>query len=178
MELNRDSRLLTGVRHIISPNCDERPENVEAEVIIIHAISLPPGCYGGRYIEALFCNRLDCDGHPYFNRLQGLRVSSHFLIDRDGCIVQFVPTDKRAWHAGVSYCLGRARVNDFSIGIELEGCDDDEFEEVQYQSLNALIELLMREYPAINRRRIFGHCEIAPDRKTDPGPNFDWSRIR
>ncbi len=178
MKLDCDHHLIEGIERIISPNFDARPNNMRPEVIIIHAISLPPGHFGGQYIEDLFCNQLNSEEHAYFKTLQGLRVSAHLLIRRDGSMIQFVPLDKRAWHAGVSRCLGRERVNDFSIGIELEGCDAERFEEIQYQSLNELIELLIREYPPIDRQRIFGHAEIAPDRKTDPGPYFDWSKVR
>lgn len=178
MKLDRTSQLVDGIELINSPNYDERPDSAEPEVIIIHAISLPPGCYGGSYIEALFCNSLDHSEHDYFEGLRGLKVSSHFLIRRDGSIAQLVPVDKRAWHAGVSQCLGRDCVNDFSIGIELEGCDDDQFEEEQYEALDSLIELLILEFPKIDRTRIFGHSEIAPGRKTDPGPNFNWTRVR
>ena len=178
MKLDRSSQLINGIQQISSPNFDNRPSGMEPEVIIIHAISLPPGIYGGNYIESLFCNTLDHQAHEYFAHLEGLKVSSHLLIRRDGSVVQFVPLDKRAWHAGVSQCLGRDRVNDFSIGIELEGCDEDQFEEDQYESLSRLIELLLQEYLKIDRSRIFGHSEIAPGRKTDPGPKFDWSRVR
>lgn len=178
MRLDHTSQLVDGIELINSPNFDERPDGVEPEVIIIHAISLPPGCYGGNYIESLFSNSLEHSEHDYFKGLKGLKVSSHFLIRRDGSIAQFVPVDKRAWHAGVSRCLGKDHVNDFSIGIELEGCDEDKFEEDQYESLDSLIELLILEFPKIDRTRIFGHSEIAPDRKTDPGPNFNWSRVR
>ncbi len=178
MRLNRKSQLIEGIEQISSPNFDDRPPSSQPEVIIVHAISLPPGSYGGSYIERLFCNRLDHTEHPFFKELKGLKVSAHFLIRRDGGMIQFVSTEKRAWHAGVSFCLGRERVNDFSIGIELEGCDEDEFEEPQYESLNSLIDFLIHEYPKIERNRIFGHSEIAPGRKTDPGPFFDWSRVR
>ena len=178
MKLNLNTKWVDGIEHIHSPNFDDRPVGIEPEVLIIHAISLPPGCYGEHHIEALFCNHLDTTLHPYFESLQGLEVSSHFLIRRNGSAVQFVGLDKRAWHAGMSSCLGRERVNDFSIGIELEGCDDEGFEPVQYEVLDSLIGLLMKRFPIIDRSRIFGHSEIAPGRKTDPGPYFDWSRIR
>ncbi len=178
MKMDHTSQWIEGVERIPSPNFDDRPPGFEPEVIIIHAISLPPGQYGGDYIDALFCNQLDATDHPYFEGLKGLKVSSHFLIRRAGTLVQYVAVDKRAWHAGVSTCLGRERVNDFSIGIELEGCDEDQFSSEQYACLEALIELLFERFPKIDRSRIFGHSEIAPGRKTDPGPNFDWSRIR
>lgn len=178
MRMDCAGQWVDGIERVCSPNFDERPAGVCPEVIIIHAISLPPGRYGGGYIDALFCNQLDTAEHPYFEQLQGLKVSAHFLIRRDGSLVQYVSVDKRAWHAGVSVCLGKERVNDFSIGIELEGCDDDPFESPQYTSLEALIELMCQHFPAIDRSRIFGHSQIAPGRKTDPGPYFDWSRIR
>ncbi len=170
--------LISGAEQIASPNFDDRPPNTDIEVIIIHSISLPEGIYGGSEIQDLFCNQLDHSAHPYFEGLIGLKVSAHFLIRRTGRLIQFVAVNKRAWHAGVSYCLGRERVNDFSIGIELEGCDADSFEDDQYAKLDELIELLTSEFAAINRNKIFGHSEIAPDRKTDPGPFFDWDRVR
>ncbi|MDE0308271.1 MAG: 1,6-anhydro-N-acetylmuramyl-L-alanine amidase AmpD [Acidiferrobacterales bacterium] len=177
MKIHVLSGLVAGVRQVGSPNFDARPQNVEPEVIIVHSISLPPGQYGGKEVEDLFCNRLDCQSHPYFHSLENLRVSAHFLVRRDGEVIQFVSLNKRAWHAGVSFCIGRENVNDFSIGIELEGCDDDEFEDNQYDSLNSLIELLLGHFSNMDYNRIFGHSDIAPDRKTDPGPNFDWPRI-
>ena len=178
MKINSQTGFLTGILHDPSPNFNMRPKNSVPETIIIHAIALPPGTYGGTGIQDLFCNRLDFDRHPYFNQLRGLRVSAHFLIRRDGQCIQFVSLHNRAWHAGESLCLGRENVNDFSIGIELEGCDSDMFTEMQYETLDKLIAVLLAEYPLINRQKIFGHSEIAPERKTDPGPNFDWSRVR
>ncbi len=178
MKLDSNNDWVEGLEHVRSPNFDERPGGIAPEVIIIHAISLPPGCYGGKYIDALFCNRLDTSLHPFFAQLEDLKVSSHFLIRRDGRMVQFVALDKRAWHAGVSFCLGKDQVNDFSIGIELEGCDEEKFENAQYASLDSLIKLLLEQFPQIDRHRIFGHSEIAPGRKTDPGPFFDWSKVR
>ncbi len=178
MNINSASGWLDGVSHVPSDNFNDRPHNTWPQVIIVHAISLPPGKYGGGEIEDLFCNRLDCDAHSYFDRLRTLRVSAHLLVRRDGQVIQFVSLHKRAWHAGRSHCLGRDNVNDFSIGIELEGCDDDRFEDAQYVVLNDLIELIGAEYPQIQRNSIFGHSDIAPGRKTDPGPYFDWDRIR
>ena len=177
MKVESVSGIVNGVTQSHSPNWDERPIEMEPEVIIIHAISLPPGQYGGGEIEALFCNTLVCEAHPYFDGLRELKVSAHFLIRRDGETIQFVPTIKRAWHAGESYCIGRENVNDFSIGIELEGCDGDIFEDAQYLSLNELIECLQSEYPQLSRQRLFGHSDIAPGRKSDPGPFFDWTRV-
>ncbi len=178
MKIDGKNGIVTGVKYIPSPNFNERPTDCHPEVVIVHSISLPPGQYGGGQIEDFFCNRLDCASHPYFEGLRDLKVSSHFLIRRSGEIIQFVPVGQRAWHAGESICEGRENVNDFSVGIELEGCDEDEFEDSQYESLNALIEVLIDSYPKMSRRRIYGHSEIAPERKTDPGPNFVWSRVR
>lgn len=148
------------------------------DLLVIHNISLPPGCYGGGYIEALFDNRLDAAAHPYFRDIASLKVSAHLLIDREGRITQFVPFDKKAWHAGQSCFQGREACNDFSIGIELEGCDDEAFTDDQYESLIEVTRLLMANYPRITLDRIVGHSEIAPGRKTDPGPCFDWKRLR
>jgi AmpD protein len=162
----------------VSPNCDERPAGGEIDLLVVHGISLPPGEYGGRHIEALFTNCLNPDEHPYFNEIKELRVSAHILICRDGQIVQFVPFDQRAWHAGESCFEGRECCNDFSIGVELEGCDDESYEEIQYQRLAELAQALMAGYPLITPERIVGHSDIAPGRKTDPGPGFDWAHFR
>ncbi len=156
-------------------NFDARPEGVAINLLVIHNISLPPGEFGGDYIEALFANRLDCDAHPYFEQLRGLRVSAHFLIRRDGSALQFVSTGDRAWHAGLSTFNGRERCNDFSIGIELEGADSEDFCDAQYRTLAALSAALVRRHPISDVR---GHEHIAPGRKTDPGPHFDWARFR
>lgn len=177
MELDLVTGLLVGARYVPSLNADERPAGAYPEVLVIHAISLPPGRYGGQDIERFFCNRLARDADPYYAQIAGLEVSAHFLVRRDGELVQFVPTSHRAWHAGPSWCEGRARVNDFSIGIELEGTDVEPFEPVQYQRLAELAAALMRAYPAISRRRIYGHEDIAPGRKTDPGTGFNWTRF-
>lgn len=166
--------LLPGACFISSPNFDERPPGETVSLIVIHAISLPPGEFGGDAIAQLFTNRLDPGEHPYYAGIHALRVSAHFLIRRDGALIQFVPCDKRAWHAGASNWRGRQRCNDFSIGIELEGCDDKPFEEAQYRKLVALLDVLGRSYPDAE---VVGHCDIAPGRKTDPGPCFEWSRI-
>jgi AmpD protein len=173
-----DHGLLGGARFVPSPNQDERPPGAGVEVLIIHAISLPPGEFGGVDIERLFCNALDCSAHPYYRALEGLEVSAHLLIRRDGEVVQFVPFHRRAWHAGVSSCEGRSRVNDFSIGIELEGTEDRVFEPVQYAALAAVTRELIRAYPLLSPGRIYGHADIAPGRKSDPGPHFDWQRYR
>ena len=155
-----------------SPNHDARPDGVEPELLVIHNISLPPGEFGGRAIDALFTNTLDHEAHAYYEGLRALRVSSHFLIRRDGALVQFVACGQRAWHAGVSSFGGRERCNDFSIGIELEGDDSHPFEPAQYTTLSALADALTTRYPIT---AIAGHSEIAPGRKTDPGPCFDWT---
>ncbi len=176
--VDRASGLLAGVRFVTSPNHDERPEGAAVEVLVIHAISLPPGEFGGPDIERLFGNALDCASHPFYRELAGLELSAHLLIRRSGEIVQFVPFHRRAWHAGASCCEGRARVNDFSIGIELEGTDEAPFEPAQYAALGAVTRALMQAYPAITPERIYGHADIAPGRKTDPGPHFDWPRYR
>jgi len=147
---------------------------VPVDLLVVHNISLPPRVYGGGAIEDLFLNRLDPDGHPYFASIRALRVSAHFLVRRDGELVQFVPCSKRAWHAGISSFQGRERCNDFSIGVELEGSDDDPFEAVQYEVLAGLVRTLRTRYPLAH---LAGHSDIAPDRKTDPGPCFDWQRL-
>lgn len=156
-----------------SANFDARPEQSPIDLLVIHNISLPPGQFGGRYVCDLFTNRLDCDAHPYFAQLRDLRVSAHFLILRDGAVIQFVSANDRAWHAGASSFAGRERCNDFSIGIELEGTDDEPFEAMQYSVLAELTCALRRRYPLV---AVTGHEHIAPGRKTDPGPCFDWVR--
>ena len=161
------------IERTLSPNHDARPDGCAPWLIVIHNISLPPGVFGGRAIDALFTNTLDCEADRYYDALRDLRVSSHFLLRRDGRAVQFVDCDSRAWHAGVSSFDGQDRCNDFSIGIELEGDDATPFERRQYALLDGLIDALMRRYPV---RAIAGHSEIAPGRKTDPGPCFDWGR--
>ncbi len=164
---------LSGVQRIASPNCDARPSGTAIELLVIHNISLPPGEFGGEAVAQLFTNTLNTDAHPYYKQLEGLKVSAHFLIRRDGAIIQFVPCGKRAWHAGVSSWQGRAACNNFSIGVELEGGDDVPFNDQQYAALARLTRLLRRNYPI---RAIVGHADIAPGRKTDPGPCFDWPR--
>lgn len=174
MRLFADGRL-SGAQYVPSPNADERPPGMAVELLVIHSISLPPGEFGGRGIVDLFMNRLDPDGHAAYRELNGLRVSTHFLIRRGGEIIQFVPCAKRAWHAGVSNWRGRERCNDFSVGIELEGTDTAAFEEAQYRKLAELSKLLKQAYPV---RDVVGHSDIAPGRKTDPGSCFDWERYR
>ncbi len=158
---------------VVSPNCDDRPDAIEPSLIVVHNISLPPGVFGGRAIDALFTDTLDPSTHPYYEGLRDLRVSSHFLIRRDGEVVQFVSCARRAWHAGVSCFEGRERCNDFSIGIELEGDDTQAFESAQYGRLAALTDALTRRYAIV---AVAGHSDVAPGRKTDPGPFFDWPR--
>ena len=160
------------IERVPSPNFDARPVGSEPTLLVVHNISLPPGRFGGRAIDALFTNRLDCTSHPYFVELDGLRVSAHFLVRRDGAIAQFVSCESRAWHAGVSRFEGRERCNDFSIGIELEGTDEIAFEPAQYASLSSLTSALALRYPLV---AVVGHSDIAPGRKTDPGPCFDWN---
>ncbi|SLM64590.1 MULTISPECIES: 1,6-anhydro-N-acetylmuramyl-L-alanine amidase AmpD [Dickeya] len=168
---------LTGVKRVLSPHQDERPEAESPSLLVIHNISLPPGEFGGPYIDQLFTGMLEGRDHPYFATIAHLRVSAHCLIRRDGEIVQYVAFDKRAWHAGVSVFQGRERCNDFSIGIELEGTDTEPFTPEQYQSLARVTRLLSKEY-GMTSDRITGHSDIAPGRKTDPGPAFDWARYQ
>lgn len=158
-----------------SPHCDARPEAEEISLLVIHNISLPPGEFGGPWIDDLFLGRLDPEADPYFKDIAGLRVSSHFLIRRDGELIQYVPTELRAWHAGDSRWQGREKCNDFSIGIELEGADDVPFAEPQYDTLANLTLALRGRYGELD---VAGHSDIAPGRKTDPGPWFDWDRYR
>jgi AmpD protein len=158
-----------------SPHCDARPEEARVELIVVHNISLPPGEFGERWIDDLFLGRLDPEAHPYFRDIADLKVSSHFLIRRDGSLVQFVPCEMRAWHAGASSWKGRQRCNDFAVGIELEGSDDVPFAEPQYETLAALTDALHARYGKLD---LAGHSDIAPGRKTDPGPFFDWARYR
>lgn len=166
---------LSGSTRIDSPNCDARPAGAGVSLLVIHNISLPPGEFGGDGIIALFTNRLDPAAHPYYREIAGLRVSAHFLIRRDGALIQFVPTEMRAWHAGESSWQWRRRCNDFSIGVELEGSDTCAFEDVQYATLADLTAALRGRYELED---IVGHSDIAPGRKTDPGPRFDWERFR
>ena len=162
------------MRIVDSPNHDERPPGTEISLVVLHSISLPPGEYGGGDIERLFTNCLDPDAHPYFREICGLKVSAHFLVRRDGAVVQFVPVERRAWHAGASSWRGRSRCNDFSVGIELEGCEEEPFEPAQYESLVSLIQDLRNTLPI---RDIAAHSDVAPGRKTDPGARFDWPRL-
>ncbi len=165
--------LVHGVRFLESPNCDERPAGRAVSLLVLHSISLPPGRFGGDSIERLFTNRLEPAGDPYFREIHALRVSAHFLVRRDGEVIQFVPLGRRAWHAGASRWRGLERCNDFSVGVELEGCDERPFEEEQYLRLAKLTLLLQGMLPLGD---VAAHSDIAPLRKTDPGPLFDWSR--
>ncbi len=177
MQIDRATGLAAQVRQVLSPHFDARPRNVSAELIIVHGISLPPGKFGSACIEELFTGNLDPQAHVFFRDLAQQRVSAHALIRRDGQIVQFVPFDKRAWHAGASQYQGRDACNDFSIGIELEGTDELPYEDAQYASLGRLLRALLATYPALSRERIVGHSDVAPGRKTDPGPSFEWARL-
>ena len=177
MHIDVDTGLLDVAEQIPSPNQDDRPEACDPDLIVVHSISLPPGEFGGAYIEQLFTNRLDPRAHPYFGEIAGLEVSAHLLIRRGGELIQFVPFHRRAWHAGDSSFEGRDRCNDFSIGIELEGTDDGDFTDAQYRVLVDVVEALSETYPSLSPPRIAGHSEIAPGRKTDPGPGFDWEML-
>ncbi len=170
--------LLEGVRQVVSPHCDARPVGITPDLLVLHNISLPPGGFGGPWIERLFTGSLPRDAHPYFAEIHGLRVSAHLLIRRDGEIVQFVPFGLRAWHAGASQYEGRSACNDFSIGIEMEGEDEVPFEAAQYAAAGVAIRALLAAYPTLAPTRITGHSDIAPGRKTDPGPAFDWPALR
>lgn len=169
---------LVGAPFHESPNQDARPDGARPELVILHGISLPPGEYGGPWIRELFLNRLPPDQHPYFREVHALRVSSHLLIRRNGATEQFVPFHRRAWHAGESCFEGREACNDFAIGIELEGADDQPYADAQYEALLAVLRALLAAYPTLSAQRIVGHEHVAPGRKTDPGPAFDWARLR
>ena len=169
-----DDGWLDAARRCPSPNADPRPQGVAVDLLVLHNISLPPGEFGGAHVQQLFCNRLDPAAHPYFATIDMLRVSAHFLIERDGALTQFVSCDARAWHAGASSFQGRSRCNDFSIGIELEGTDFIPFADAQYLTLSSLVPALIRRYPLSAAR---AHSEVSAGRKTDPGPLFDWTRV-
>lgn len=172
-QIDEQGKWLSGARKLLSPNCDERPDRDDIDLLVIHGISLPPKEYGGEYIDQLFTNTLDTHVHPFFEEIEHLRVSSHLLIDRKGKLTQYVPFIKRAWHAGESCFQGRNQCNDFAIGIELEGCDEEAYCEAQYDSLAKVTELICQRWKKITKDRIVGHSDIAPGRKTDPGPAFD-----
>ena len=178
MYIDSKTGRLHPAKYIPSPNCDERPDTDDICLIVIHNISLPPENFAPENVKKLFKNELDFESHEFFHEIRGLKVSSHFVIDRTGKIYQFVSVYDRAWHAGVSSFKNQENCNDFSLGIELIGSDNAPFEDNQYESLNKLIEILCSSFPEIKKENIVGHSEIAPDRKTDPGPFFDWSKIR
>lgn len=178
MHIDSKTGLLSEARQQPSPNYDDRPANTAVDLIVIHAISLPAGEFGGPWIDRLFCNELEASDHDEFSKICELKVSAHVLIRRHGELVQYVPFHQRAWHAGESCFEDKTRCNDFSIGIELEGCDDQPFEDIQYQQLGLLTRELMTRFPGITSQRITGHSDIAPGRKTDPGPLFDWEKYR
>ncbi len=175
--INRTSGLTDQAEWIPSPNCDARPSNMELELIVVHGISLPPDQFGGEAITQLFTNQLNPRQDPYFEKIKDLNVSAHVLIRRDGSLIQYVPFHKRAWHAGVSRFKGREACNDFSVGIELEGTDRHCYTASQYESLANLIKGLWQAYPSLHEKYIVGHCDIAPGRKTDPGPCFVWPAL-
>ncbi|NLU12760.1 MAG: 1,6-anhydro-N-acetylmuramyl-L-alanine amidase AmpD [Gammaproteobacteria bacterium] len=177
LALDSNTGWLQGARHLPSSNHNARP-SAEISLLVIHNISLPPGQFGTGMVEALFTNQLPIDAHPYFRDLEGLKVSAHFFISREGAITQFVSCKDRAWHAGISEFMHRKNCNDFSLGIELEGVDDQAYSDAQYQSLNQLVNELTKHYPLITPDRICGHSDIAPERKTDPGPAFIWQRLQ
>lgn len=177
MHIDVTSGLLKEARQQQSPNCDLRPNESDIKLIVIHGISLPPGNFAGNYIDQFFCNQLDPDEHSYFKEIAGLKVSSHLFVRRDGEVVQYVPLQKRAWHAGVSNYKKRENCNDFSIGIEMEGEDETPYTDIQYQVLSTLIKSLIKAYPGLNEKTIVGHSDIAPERKTDPGVAFDWELL-
>lgn len=172
------SGLLPGAEYIPSPNHDWRPTGCQPDLIVIHSISLPAATYGGSDVIRLFLNQLTADDHPSYTTIASLRVSAHLFIRRDGHVMQFVPFDRRAWHAGRSQYQGRNECNDFSIGIELEGTDRDAFTDAQYRALTHIIPTLCRAYPGLSYEHLVGHSDISPERKTDPGQGFDWRRLR
>jgi AmpD protein len=174
---DRATGWIAGARRVDSPNFDARPAGIAVDLVVIHGISLPAGEFGGGHIDRLFTNTLDPGAHPSFAALRNLRVSAHLLLDRAGSLTQYVALTDRAWHAGASSYCGRPSCNDYAIGVELEGCDDIPYTKAQYAALGALLTLLRNGFPGISGRRVVGHCDVAPERKTDPGPAFDWSRI-
>lgn len=175
--IDASSGWLRAARQVPSPNFDARPGGILPELIVVHGISLPPDEFGGPWIDRLFTNTLPPAEHPYFEKIKDLKVSSHLLIRRDGEPVQYVPFHQRAWHAGASSYQGRERCNDFSVGVELEGADEIPYEPAQYRVLSGVILALCKAYPSLSLSRIAGHSDIAPGRKTDPGPAFDWQRL-
>jgi len=178
MKINQKTDLLEGAIYQPSPHHDDRPKDTVIDMIVVHGISLPPGQFGTHAVETFFAGKLDPAEHPYFATINHLRVSAHLFIRRTGEIIQFVPFNKRAWHAGESSFMGKSHCNDFSVGIELEGTDEVPYEPAQYQSLREAIDALRQAYPMISHDRVVGHSDIAPGRKTDPGPFFDWDLIK
>jgi N-acetyl-anhydromuramoyl-L-alanine amidase len=178
LQIEPGTGLLAGVRQVLSPHFDARPKDVAPELVVVHGISLPAGEFGGPWIDHLFTGNLPAEAHPSFRETATLRVSAHALIRRDGSITQYVPFGMRAWHAGQSQYQGRSGCNDFSIGIELEGTDTIPYTDAQYESLAALVGALLSTYHTLSAERIAGHSDIAPGRKTDPGPVFEWARFR
>lgn len=178
LRIDVESGLIQGARQIASPNRDLRPPGVEADLIVVHGISLPPGEYGGAWIDRLFTNTLPAEVHPYFAEVCSLRVSSHVVVGRDGTVTQYVKFTERAWHAGKSVYQGRHACNDFSVGIELEGTDTTPYEAAQYSALAEVVAALCATYSSLSPQRLVGHSDISPGRKTDPGPAFDWPRAR
>jgi N-acetyl-anhydromuramoyl-L-alanine amidase len=178
LRIDLDNGLMRGARQVASPNHDARPPGVEADLIVVHGISLPPGEFGGPWIDRLFTNTLPPEVHPYFAEVGPLRVSSHVVIERDGAVTQYVRFTERAWHAGTSSYQGREACNDFSVGVELEGTDTLPYEAAQYAALAEVVTALCVAYPRLSPHRLVGHSDIAPGRKTDPGPAFDWPRAR
>lgn len=172
-----DDHWLIGAGRVPSPNSNARPPGAQIELVVIHGISLPPGEFGGSHVADLFQNRLDPAAHPAFTEAAQLQVSAHLFVSRRGALTQFVPFDERAWHAGVSSWRGRPGCNDFAIGIELEGTDERTYTDSQYRKLAQVLRALLDRYPRLSPEAVVGHCEIAPGRKTDPGPHFDWSRL-
>lgn len=178
LKINLLTGLLDPVHYAPSPHHDDRPTGVPIDMVVVHGISLPPGQFGSSAVQDFFCGKLDFASHPTFADIAALRVSAHLFIRRTGEIIQFVPFTKRAWHAGESAFQGKTRCNDFSIGIELEGTDEVEYEAAQYHALGAVVQLLQQAYPAITADRVVGHVHIAPGRKTDPGPFFNWDYLK
>jgi N-acetyl-anhydromuramoyl-L-alanine amidase len=178
LQVDLKSGLMRGVRHVASPNHDSRPAGVVADLIVVHGISLPPGEFGGPWIDRLFTNTLPAAAHPYFAEVSALRVSSHLVVTRDGAVTQYVKFTERAWHAGQSAYQGREACNDFSVGVELEGTDTLPYESAQYATLARVVAALCAAYPQLSPDRLAGHSDIAPGRKTDPGPAFDWPLAR
>jgi N-acetyl-anhydromuramoyl-L-alanine amidase len=177
MRIDKATGLIENINFIPSPNYNLRPENCEIDLLVIHGISLPPGQFGGDDVQALFTNTLNYEKHSYYASLRDMKVSAHLFIRRDGTIIQFVPFHLRAWHAGISNFHGRENCNDFAIGVELEGTDEIPYAVAQYQQLVRVIHALQNVYPGITAQRIVGHSDIAPGRKTDPGPAFDWQQL-